>query len=133
MVYILNIFCIFAYINLKNHLEMRKKQISTKELSKILVKSILDEPYLNEEILIPKVKALITGFRFATATTNYNAIRNPTKVAKMIRKSDLQNLEKQFWISELKDLVDDKRMELYYLKLDNKRDEWERTEIEHAN
>lgn len=103
---------------------MKTKETSTKELSEILVKAINDEPFFSKDVLIPKVKAIISGFRLRLASANYNKIKNPTETARLIRANELHNLEKEFWRQELKQIVGDENMKQFYKKLDEYRLLW---------
>ena len=98
---------------------------STKQLTEILVQAIREEPFFSEEVLIPKVRAIITVFRLRLATTNYNAIKKPSETAKLIRSNELHNLEKDFWKQELKKVVGNKKMIEYYSRLDEQRLIWD--------
>ena len=100
------------------------KDTNTKDLSEIIVKAIQEEPYFTKEVLVPKIKSLITAFRLRLSTSNYAKILNPTETAKLIRANELHNLEKDFWKTELKEIVGQDNMEKYYLKLDEKRLLW---------
>jgi hypothetical protein len=100
------------------------KETSTKELAEILVQAIREEPYFNKEILIPKVRAIVSGFRLRLSSVNYNAIKDPSETAKLIRSIELHNLEKDFWKQELKKVVGNENMNNYYSKLDEQRLVW---------
>lgn len=100
------------------------KETSTKELSEILVKAINDEPYFSKDVLIPKIRAIIGGFRLRLATLNYNKIENPTETARLIRANELHNLEKNFWKQELKKHIGEEKMNEIYKKLDEQRLLW---------
>tara|TARA_R110002124_G_C8577590_1_gene481988 strand:+ start:208 stop:507 length:300 start_codon:yes stop_codon:yes gene_type:complete len=93
------------------------KETSIIDLSKIIVKAIEDEPYFSTEILIPKVKNLITGFRLKMESINYNSIENPTKTAKLIRSYQLQVEENKFWKNKLIEVVGGD-INKYYKELD---------------
>ena len=104
------------------------KETSTKQLTEILVEAIREEPYFSKDVLIPKVRAIISGFRLRLATINYNAIKDPSETAKLIRSNELHNLEKDFWKQELKKVVGNENMNEYYAKLDEQRLIWNGTE-----
>jgi hypothetical protein len=87
-------------------------------LSKILVKAIEDEPYFSKEILIPKIKSLITGFRLKMDSINYNSIEKPSKTAKLIRSYQLQVEEKKFYKGKLTEQVGRENMQNYYKELE---------------
>jgi len=101
-----------------------QKEVSTKQLADILAESIIDEPYFSKEIVIPKIRALISGFRLKLSALNYNSIKDPSETAKLIRSNELHNLEKDFWKQELKKIVGDEKMEEYYSNLDEQRLIW---------
>ena len=101
-----------------------QKEVSTKQLAEIKAQSMLDEPYFNKEVVIPKIRALISGFRLKLSTNNYNAIKNPSQTAKLIRSTELMNLEKVFWQEEMKKIVGDEKIKDYYKKLNKQRLIW---------
>jgi len=100
------------------------KEINTKNLTEIIVKAIIEEPYFNKKELTPKIRALISVFRLKLSAINYNAIKNPNETAKLIRSNEIHNLEKDFWKQELKKVVGDEKINEYYSKLDEKRLIW---------
>lgn len=100
------------------------EEISTKELAEILVKAINDEPFFRKDILIPKVRSIISAFRLRLAATNYNKLKNPTETSKLIRANELHNLEMDFWKQELKQVVGEENMKLYYDRLNEQRLLW---------
>jgi len=104
------------------------KETSTKQLTEILVQAIREEPYFSKDVLIPKVRAIISGFRLRLSAINYNAIKDPSETAKLIRSNELHNLEKDFWKQELKKVVGSENMNKYYSKLDEQRLIWNETE-----
>ncbi len=101
-----------------------QKEVSTKQLAEILAQSMIDEPYFSKEIVIPKIRALISGFRLRLSALNYNSIKDPSETAKLIRSNELHNLEKDFWKQELKKIVGNQKMKEYYSKLDEQRLIW---------
>lgn len=103
------------------------RETSTKQLTEILVQAIREEPYFSENVLIPKVRAIISAFRLRLATINYNAIKDPSETAKLIRSNELHNLEKDFWKQELKKVVGNEKINEYYSKLDEQRLFWNKT------
>lgn len=100
-----------------------KVKTSTDELVEILFAAIKAQPYFNEDVLKPIIKANIVAFRLCIAAKNYNKIANPSETAKMIRCNELKNLECEFWKKALKDIVGDD-IKAYYLQLDRERDLW---------
>ena len=101
-----------------------QKEVSTKQLAEILAQSMIDEPYFSKEIVIPKIRSLISGFRLRLSALNYNSIKDPSETSKLIRSNELHNLEKDFWKQELKKIVGDEKMNEYYYKLDEQRLIW---------
>lgn len=104
---------------------MAKQQISTKDLSEIITKAIQDEPYFSKEVLIPKITALIKGFRLSLASVNYSKNLDEKGTAKLIRANELHNLEKEFWKQKLKNIIGSNNMQDYYDMLDEERKKWE--------
>jgi hypothetical protein len=70
------------------------------------------------------VRSIISGCRLRLAATNYNKLKNPTETAKLIRANELHNLEMDFWKQELKQVVGEKNMKLYYDRLNEQRLLW---------
>lgn len=102
----------------------KEKDISTKELCEIIVKAIQDEPYFTKDILVPKIKTLISMFRLRLSSANYGKVLNDNKAENLIRKNELHNYEKEFWKLQLKQLVGDDNMQKYYDLLDERRMIW---------
>ena len=100
------------------------KEISTKELSEIIVKAIQDEPYFTKDVLVPRIKALISGFRLNIDSLNYDKVYDDRGTAKLIRSNKLHNLEKDFWKQLLKSKVGSENMQQYYDLLDIERSKW---------
>jgi hypothetical protein len=99
-------------------------EISTEDLSNLIVNAIREEHFFTKDVLIPKIKSLITGFRLRLSAANYNKIENPQRLSKLIRANELHNLEKVFWKNELENIVGTERIKDFYEILDNKRAEW---------
>lgn len=98
---------------------MEKKEISTKELAEIISQAIIDEPYFNKETFIPKIQILIKTFRLKVASDNYSKILNPNQTEKLIRSTEIMNLENYFWKEQILELVGyDTLKTVYYPKLD---------------
>ncbi|MCM8906787.1 hypothetical protein [Tenacibaculum finnmarkense] len=95
-------------------------QTSSKKLPEILTDAIVQEPFFNKEVLQPKIRSLISGFRLDLNTTNYNSIESPSKTAKLIRDNELRVIECKFWRKELKKIVGPEKMNDYYSEI-NKR------------
>lgn len=100
-------------------------EISTKELSEILVTAIREENFFTKDFLIPKIKAIITGFRLRLAAANYNKLESPTQTARLIRANELHNLEKVFWQNALTDIVGVGNIQKYFDELNKQRLIWD--------
>ena len=102
------------------------KEIGTKELSEIICKAIEDEPYFTKEVLIPKIKALITAFRLRLSVTTYGAIEKPTDKDKFRRANELMNREINFWKEQLRNTVGKENMQQFYDEQVRRREEWDK-------
>ena len=100
------------------------KQINTKDLADIIANAIQDEPYFSKDVLIPKIKALITGFRLQISSVNYSKTLDENGTAKIIRSAELHNLEKDFWKQHLKKIIGNEKMNDYYDLLEIERKKW---------
>ena len=103
------------------------KNIKTEQMAEIIVDAIIEEPFFSKETLIPKIKALVNGFRLGLSTANYNKTDNPTEVGRLVRQNELHNWEKDFWKQELKTIVGVDNMQNFYDKLDERRKIWNNT------
>lgn len=101
-----------------------QENIATKDLSELIIDCILSEPHLQKDILKPKIRALINGFKLNLSATNYEKQLTPSKTADLIRKNELHNKEKYFWKDKLKFIVGTDQMEFYYKELDLERKKW---------
>lgn len=96
---------------------MNKK--STDEIIEIIFSAIEAEPFFSREVLMPKIKAIITAFRLDLSSQNYNKILTPSEHARVIRALEISNNEKEFWKSKIKNHVDDNILSEYYKQLNN--------------
>lgn len=94
------------------------KEIKIKDLSMIIVQAIEDEPFFSKEVLIPRIKGLITGFRLKMDSINYKSIENPSKTAQLIRSNQLYVEEKKFWKEKVKNFATEEQMKSFYKELD---------------
>lgn len=92
---------------------------NTKELSEIIAKAINDEPFLNKQTLIPKINAIIRGFRITLDITNYNKNLTPTEQEKLIRRFRIKELENKFWKDKLREIVGEEKMKALYIEQDS--------------
>ena len=102
----------------------KQKEINTKDLCEIIVNAIQEDPYFTKEVLVPKIKTLISMFRLRLSSANYGKILNDNKAENLIRKNELHNLEKEFWKQQLKSIVRNEDMQKYYDLLDTERAKW---------
>jgi hypothetical protein len=100
------------------------KQTSTKDLSEIIVRAIEDEPYFTKDVLVPKIKAIISGFRLDIASINYAKAPKDGDLARLRRSVEMHNHEKVFWSENFKKLVGKENMQQYYDLLNIEREKW---------
>lgn len=100
----------------------KRKDMSLKELSKLIVEAIESEQFFNKETLIPKVKSIMSGFQLNMNFTRYNALKSPSKTAKLIKANQDANWEKVFWMRTVKELVGEEKIEDYYKMRDDLRE-----------
>jgi hypothetical protein len=101
--------------------------ISTNDLINILYDALINEPYFDEKIIKPKIKAIITGFRLSLNETNYSKLTEKNDTQRLKRLIKIQNEETEFWKKHLKKLVGDEKIKEYYdmlekFRIDNKLD-----------
>lgn len=82
----------------------KNNNISFEDFGKIVVTAIEDEPYLNKQTLVPKIKALAHGFKLNLNTTTYKSIENPSVYAMQLRNIEKIDFEKLFWQRKIKEL-----------------------------
>ena len=88
------------------------------ELAEMLVDSILKEPFLNKETLVPVVKAQIkTMVDLKNIPKDYNKQVSPSKDAKRLRTIEQKDCEIQFWHNIVKGLAPEKMPEFYKQQL----------------
>ncbi len=104
--------------------KVKQEDTSTKDLVIMILDAIEEENFFRKDVLIPKIKAIITAFRLQLSATNYNKICNPSETAQLIRSDELKNLELGFWKSEFKKLVGEEKMQDYYNEVNEKRILW---------
>lgn len=75
----------------------KNKNSSFADLSKIIIDAIESEQFFNKETLIPKIKAILYGFKMNMGTSKYNKILNPSESAKMIRQLERMEVEVRYW------------------------------------
>lgn len=104
--------CWWQYGQIKNTLKMRNYTIE--ELSEMIVEAILSEQFLNKQVLVPKVQALIkTMVDLKNVPKNYNSYTSISREAKRLRTIEQRGKETKFWMNIVKGL-DGNNMETYY-------------------
>ena len=86
---------------------MKKQNKSTpfEELSQIIVTAINDEPFFTKDVLIPKIVAILKGFKASINATKYNKIESPSDAARRLRAIESTNLEMRFWKEKIKEIL----------------------------
>jgi hypothetical protein len=87
------------------------------DLSKLIIDAIQEEQFFNKETLIPKVKAILKGFRANVASANYNKIEKPSESARRLRTLEIRQMEINFWKSVVIK-TDPENIEKYFSELD---------------
>jgi hypothetical protein len=105
------------------HIMSKNKNISYDNLSKLIISAIEDEQFFNKETLIPKVRAILSGFKANVNLSRYNKIESPTDAAKRLRSLEAKHMEATFWKDKVKALVGEK-IEGYYYELDQLREQY---------
>lgn len=86
------------------------KNTSFPELSKLIVEAIETEQFFNKEVLVPKVKAIITAFKLNIQNTKYNRIEEPSDAARRLRALEIREFEVHFWKGKVVELVGKENM-----------------------
>lgn len=100
------------------HIVNNKKAASYKELSQLIVAAIEEEQFFNKEVLVPKIKAILSGFKMNLDAAKYNSIEKPSDAARRIRAINEYEVIVNFWKCRVRELVPD--ITPYYHEL-NKR------------
>lgn len=95
---------------------------STKELAKENYQTVKSENFFSEEILVPKILALIKISNYKNNANNYQSIESHTKQQKLMRAIEWHNFEKHFWRKELEKIVGAENMQSYYSKREAQKD-----------
>lgn len=97
-----------------------EKTISFKELSQLIVIAIEEEQFFNKETLVPKVKAILSGFNMKILAANYKKIESPSEAARRTRALERAEVRCNWWKGRLKEKVGDLapywKLEEEYLK-----------------
>jgi hypothetical protein len=78
-------------------------------LSSLIVEAIEAEPFLNKDILVPKIKAILNGFHLNMNLIRFEEIREPSEVDKLLRTVLLSKYDCDFFKHKLHDLVGDEK------------------------
>jgi len=90
------------------------RNYTVEELAEMIVDSVLSEQFLNKQILVPKVQALIkTMVDLKNVPKNYNSYTSISKEAKRLRTIEQRGKEVKFWMNIVKEL-DANNMDDYY-------------------
>lgn len=100
------------------------KNISIDKLTDIIVQAIREEQFFSKKVLIPKIRALISGFRLNLETANYNQVEDPTKTAQYLRLCQLKDKELKFWKDKMRKVTSKDCMDKYYTELERLRLIW---------
>lgn len=95
-----------------------RKDSSYQDLSKLIVSAIENEQFFQKDILLPKIKAILTAFRCNVSTANYNKIDNPTDAAKRIRLLEQKDVENYYWRNKVESIIGKENMPLCYKERD---------------
>lgn len=104
---------------MENFIE-KEKDTSFKDLSQLIVEAIESETFFNKETLIPRIKSIIAGFNLNINFTRFNAIKDPSETAKII-KAQLESDWEKVLENKLHNLVGDEKIKEYYKERDEER------------
>lgn len=109
-----------------------KNNISFNEVSQLIIESIEQEQFFNKETLVPKVKAILRGFNLNLSITNYDKVRSPSEIAKLIRSFERVDKEMNYW-KQLVRKLDPNNIQKYYTEVDSLKRDWGFTDIKETN
>ena len=92
----------------------KKENIGLDDLSKLIIDCINEEPFFRKEVLIPKVRALMAGFRLNVNSTNYERIERKSEKERRLRTLEQREAQIVFWKDIVKKLSSSDEMECYY-------------------
>lgn len=101
-----------------------KKITGIKELSEIIVQSVMDEPFFDKEGMIVKIQAIIKGFKLITTSTEFSKIENPSRHQKLIRAKHIRDFQLSLYKNELKNIVGEQNIQKYYDKFNEMESVW---------
>ena len=97
--------------------DKRKKNIPLADLSKLIVEAIESEPFLNKEVLVPKIKAILNGFHVNMNIIRFGEIREPSEVDRILMANLALGIDRNFYKHRLHDIVGDEKMKEYHAEL----------------
>jgi hypothetical protein len=98
-------------------MEKSNKPTSYNEITEIIVAAIENEPLFTKGVLIPKIRALMSGFKVQLHTAKYDAIERPTETARRLREIEKLEFERNFWKKKTAQIVGSK-IEKYFDEID---------------
>ena len=84
------------------------------EFAKVILEAIKDEPYFSEEVLIPKITALVKLFRKNTDARNFQKALSEKSINNTILQNMILKEENNFWRKIVKSKSTDSEMQNYY-------------------
>lgn len=96
---------------------MRKTNPSFAELSELIVNAIIEEPFFKKEILVPKIKSVITAFNLKLNNIKLDSVTSETDKSRLLKEIYKQDFERKFWMQKIRDNFPEKINE-YYQELD---------------
>jgi hypothetical protein len=92
---------------------------SYREFAKEVLQAIKEEPFFNDEDLIPKIMTLAKMFQLNISSNNYKNIESPTEYQKRLRQLECVQYEKDFWQREFKEKCGESEFKNSCQKLDD--------------
>jgi hypothetical protein len=90
------------------------KKPTDAEFAKVILEAIKDEPYFNEEILIPKITVLVKLFRKNTDERNFQKALSEKAINNTVLKNMKLIDEIKFWKKIVRSKSTDLEMQNYY-------------------
>lgn len=88
----------------------KKKQhqdLTYEDLSKLIIEAVEQENFFTKDVLVPKVKAILRGFRVNLNSSKYKEIDSPSESQKRIRALEKVDHEMKFWRELVRNLDKD--------------------------
>lgn len=84
-----------------------KRHSSIDKTVDIIFDAIVAEPYFSREVLKPKIRAIISGFRMDMNTVKYNKIETPSELARLKREHFIVSKESELWKRKFREIASD--------------------------